>query len=187
MKRKYSEVEESSTSNIYVRNNHVYFYSDVTLESCSQLIQCLEKAKEYCKQLDTPGCIYLHICTDGGDLMTSFAVVDTIVKSDIPVSTICEGCVASAGVLISLAGNKRYIARHGYMLIHELRSGCVGKYTECQDDMKNNDILMKDMMKYINERCQNKLLKTNLDAFLKRDILWNAKKCINYGLVHSIW
>ena len=28
---------------------------------------------------------------------------------------------------------------------------------------------------------------SNLDAFLKRDILWNAKKCINYGLVHSIW
>ena len=72
------------------------------------------------------------------------------------------------------------------MLIHELRSSCYGKYTECKDDMENNDILMKDMIKYINKRCQNKNLELNLEKFLKRDLLWNSKKCLKYGLITKI-
>ena len=73
------------------------------------------------------------------------------------------------------------------MLIHEIRSGCNGKYTECIDDMKNNDILMNDMIKYMNKRCNNKLLKRELPTILKHDIIWDSKKCLKYGLVDEIF
>ena len=45
---------------------------------------------------------------------------------------------------------------------------------------------MKDMIKYINERCNNKHIKQNLEDVLKHDILWNANKCLKFGLVHKI-
>lgn len=72
------------------------------------------------------------------------------------------------------------------MLIHEIRSGCYGKYTECKDDMKNNEILMKDMKNYINKRCNNKTLKRDMNKILEHDIIWDSNKCLRYGLVHKI-
>jgi ATP-dependent protease ClpP protease subunit len=186
MKRKYSEIDESDKENIYRYKHHVYFYSDVTRSSCFQLIKCIEKCKNYIQKKSIKDSIYIHICSDGGDLLSSLAVVDYILNSETDIVTVCEGSVASAGVLISLAGKKRCITKHSYMLIHELRSFCYGKYTECQDDMKNNDILMKDMIKYIQQRCNHPYLQKNLKTILKQDILWNANKCLKYGLVTKI-
>lgn len=67
--------------------------------------------------------IKLYITTYGGCVHSAFNIVDTIHSIDIHVHTICKGCVASAGTLISLSGKKRFITKHSYMLIHELRSG----------------------------------------------------------------
>ena len=72
------------------------------------------------------------------------------------------------------------------MLIHEIRSGCIGKYSECKDDMKNNDIMMIDIKNYMNDRCQNKRLKKKLNKVLKHDLMWNADKCLKYGLITKI-
>ena len=77
--------------------------------------------------------IYIHICSDGGEIFSALSVIDTILSSKIDIVTVCEGCVASAGVLISLAGKERFIRKHAYMMIHEIRSGCMGKYSECQE------------------------------------------------------
>ncbi len=181
-----------SDTQITVDKNKVMFYSDVDPSSCLKLIQCFNKAKEYVaiqnstNEFDVPMKIYIHICSDGGEIFSALSVIDTILNSKIDVVTVCEGCVASAGVLISLSGKERYIRKHGYMLIHEIRSGCIGKYSECQDDMKNNDIIMSDMKAYMNERCNNKLLKKKLNKVLKHDIIWDANKCLKYGLVDKI-
>ena len=157
-----------------------------------KLIQCINKAKEYVamnnilSEFDEPMKIYLYICSNGGDIYPTLAVIDTILSSKIDIVTICEGFVASSGVFIALSGKERYIRKHAYMLIHEIRSGCYGKYSECQDDMKNNDILMNDMKVYMNERCKNKLLKKKLCKVLKHDLLWDSNKCLKFGLVDKI-
>lgn len=181
-----------STDNISVDKNKIMFYSDVDPKSCLKLIQCLDKAKQFVashnsiSDFDGPMKIYIHICSDGGEIFSALSVIDTILSSKIEIVTVCEGCVASAGVLISLAGKERFIRKHAYMMIHEIRSGCMGKYSECQDDMKCNDIIMNRMKMYMNERCENKLLKKKLNKVLKHDIIWNADKCLKYGLVDRI-
>jgi ATP-dependent protease ClpP protease subunit len=186
------EDSETSDEQITVDKNKVMFYSDVDNNSCLKLIQCFNKAKEYVaiqnvtNEFDDPMKVYIHICSDGGEIFSSLSVIDTILNSKVDVVTVCEGCVASAGVLISLSGKERYIRKHAYMLIHEIRSGCIGKYSECQDDMKNNDIIMNDMKTYMNERCNNKLLKKKLNKVLKHDIIWDANKCLKYGLIDKI-
>jgi ATP-dependent protease ClpP protease subunit len=45
---------------------------------------------------------------------------------------------------------------------------------------------MKDMKKYINERCNNKNLKKDINKILEHDIIWDSNKCLKYGLVHKI-
>jgi ATP-dependent Clp endopeptidase proteolytic subunit ClpP len=182
----------SETDTINVNGNKVIFHAEVTKETCFKLIECLEKAKKnVCvdfvnDEFAVMGVIYLYINSDGGDLFAALAVIDRLLSSKVDIITVCEGCVASAGTLISLAGKQRYIRANSYMLIHELRSGCLGKYSECQDDMKNNDILMKQLKTYMNERCNNNKLKKKLVKVLKHDNIWRADKCLKYGLVDKI-
>lgn len=190
-KRKRNENENDTESDtedilIYTNNNKIYFYCDVNSRNILELIKSLNKTKKNIISNNLEKCIYLHICSDGGEIYSALAIIDIILKYDIKIITICEGCVASAGVLISLAGHERYIREHSYMLIHEIRTGCYGKYTECKDDMINNDIIMKDMKKYINERCNNKELKKDMNKILEHDIIWDSKKCLKYGLVDKI-
>jgi ATP-dependent protease ClpP protease subunit len=187
-----SDDEDSSNETITVKRNKVMFHANVNRENSFKLIECLDKAKEYVvihnihSEFDEISNIYLHIFSDGGEVYCAMSIIDYILKSKIPIITVNEGCVASSGVLISLAGEERYIRKNAYMLIHEIRSGCMGKYSECQDDMENNDIIMEQVKNYMNERCDNKLLRKKLDKVLKHDNIWNAEKCLKYGLVDKI-
>ena len=186
------ELESTNTDLISVERNKVMFYSDVTPASCFKLIASINKAKEYVavqnalSEFDEYNKIYLHICSDGGEVFPVLAVIDIILKSKINIITVSEGCVASAGVLLALAGKERYMRPNGYMLLHELRSCSYGKYTVMKDEMKCNDILMKDMKKYILNRCENKKLGDKIDKILEHDIIWNAPRCKKYGLINKI-
>lgn len=184
--------EETDDVIIKVEENRVYFHADVTRENCFKLIESLQKAQEYIairsikNEFEEMGKIYLYLFSDGGELYAGFNVADFIQKSKVDIITVVEGCVASAGTIISMAGKERYIRKNAYMLIHELRSGCLGKYSECQDDMENNNILMDHMKKFVNERCQNSKLEKKLDKVLKHDNIWDSEKCLKYGLVDKI-
>jgi len=184
--------EETEAKIIKVEENRVYFHADVTRGNCFKLRESITKAKEYVaiqnvkNEFDNIMNIYLYIFSDGGEIYAAYSIIDFIIKSNIKIITICEGCVASAGVMISLAGHERYIRKNAYMLIHEIRSGFIGKYSEIQDDMKNNNVLMEQKINYVNDRCQNDKLKKKLNKILKRDTIWNANKCLKYGLVDKI-
>jgi ATP-dependent Clp protease protease subunit len=77
-----------------------------------------------------PKPIKLYITSNGGLVYQVFMAIDTIMNMKVPVHTICKGLVASAGTLLSLAGRKRYITENSYMLIHQIRSGMTGKFSE---------------------------------------------------------
>lgn len=128
--------------------------------------------------------IKLYITTYGGCVHSAFNIVDTIHSMDIPVHTICKGCVASAGTLISLSGKKRFITKHSYMLIHELRTGCWGKFSYLKDEFNNSQELMETIKTYYIHH--TKISIEELDQQLKEDKMWNAIHCLEKGLVHEI-
>jgi len=78
--------------------------------------------------------IYLHLNSTGGDIYASFAAVDAIKQSRLPVITIIEGMVCSGASLISIVGWKRRMNRHSYLMIHELSIvNWSGRYSELQE------------------------------------------------------
>ena len=66
----------------------------------------------------------------------------------VPVHTIINGLAASAGTLISLAGKKRYMYAHSYVMIHEIRGGMWGKLTLLEDQYNNTQRTMNDIINY---------------------------------------
>ena len=128
-----------------------------------------------------------HITTNGGDLLAGFYGYDKIKSSLAPIHTIIEGCVASAGSLLSIAGTTRYITPNSHLLIHQLRTGLYGTYDNLVDEKLNCDHLMSKLLNLYYDNCKRTLTKTKIKEILKRDIFWNANTSILNGFVDEQW
>lgn len=181
---------ENSDDKIERSDNRVYFYSEVTRSKVLELNKEIRNLNldiiQTCKTLsvDDPMHIYLHINSHGGSVFAGLAAVDHIRKSDVPITSIVDGCAASAATMMSIVADHRMIYEHSFMLIHQLSSGTWGKYEELKDDMKNNDLLMKTIKSLYQEH--TKIPKTKLSQMLKHDLWFDAKTCLRYGLVDEI-
>ena len=167
----------------------IFFYTGVTKKSVLELNKKIKSMNvELAQQavvLDIPTPeIKIHINSPGGSLLDCFATMDYIRKSKAPIHTIVEGSAASAATLISVVGHKRTITKHSFMLIHQLSSGLWGKFEEIKDDMQNCQLFMDTIYRVYEEH--TKIPKNVLKDILKRDIYFDAKTCLKYGLVDRI-
>jgi ATP-dependent protease ClpP protease subunit len=171
-------------------NNHIYFYSEVDRESIFDLIMLIREAEEenmltsFKLHID-PIPIFLHINSNGGNICDAFNAIDVIKACRVPIHTIIEGATASAGTLISVVGEKRYICPSAYMLIHQLSSSCWGKMSEIEDEFKNLQELMERIKDIYKE--YTTIPKKELNELLKHDLWLNSDKSLKYGLVDEIW
>lgn len=184
-----SSDDEGDSNNIYTMNNDIYFYSDVTPKSCFELIRELKKTTKKVEELNRKynvnARINLHINSNGGCVHSAFGVIDIINTNRIEVDTYIEGMVASAGTIISIVGKRRYITENSYMLVHQLSTFMGGKMSEIEDDYKNTKNVM-DRIKSLYRRYTTFRVR-ELDDLLKHDLLLDADKCINVGLVDEIY
>jgi ATP-dependent protease ClpP protease subunit len=128
--------------------------------------------------------IILRIKSNGGHVHSAFTIIDAIKEMSIPVHTVCTGLVASAGTLISLAGTKRFMTKHAYMLIHEIRSGSWGTYSNMQDNFENSTNLMNRIKNYY--IINTKITEEDITDILKKDLYWDADVCLEKGLIDEI-
>jgi ATP-dependent protease ClpP protease subunit len=131
-----------------------------------------------------PHPIKLFITSGGGSVYHVLSAIDTIKGMKIPVNTYVKGIAASAATLLSLAGKRKFITENSYMLIHEIRSGMWGKYSELKDDFNNMTVLNDHIKNYYVKN--TKLTKEEVDEQLKQDVIWNPEKCLEKGLVDDI-
>ena len=128
--------------------------------------------------------IRLHLTTYGGSVHAAFAVVDAIRMLKVPVDTVVVGHVASAGTLISVAGARRFMYPHATALLHEVRSGMVGKYSELKDEYLNTSTCMDRMINFYSSR--TKLNREQLPDLLRRDLEWSPQQCLDFGVIDEI-
>lgn len=169
--------------------NHIYFYSEVNRDAIYELISLINEVEEEnnilaFKMKIEPIPIYLHISSYGGCVFSAFNVIDIIKSCKVPIYSIIEGCAASAGTLMSVVCNKRFIRPSSYMLIHQLSSGCWGKMCEIEDEVEN----LKDFMDRIKSIYMEhtKIPKKELTELLKHDLWLNSEKCLKYSLIDEI-
>lgn len=200
--------------NVIDETNSIYFNGDIDSNSMEDLINKLNKMelniknkkkkldniiknaksqiddddelKAYGIDLTTKDInINLYITSNGGNIYDVFGTIDIIKSLSIPVHTICKGCVASAGTLLSLAGKKKLIFENSYMLIHELRTSCWGKFTYVSDNYNNSHQLMKHIKSYYIKNAKN-INAEELEEQLKKDIMWDSHTCLEKGFVDEI-
>ena len=170
--------------------NHIYFHSEVDRGAIFDLIGHIRKAEmeniimahQYCTD---PIPIYLHISSYGGSVFDALTAIDVIQACKVPVHTIIEGATASAGTLMSVVGNKRFMRPNAYMLIHQLSSGFWGKMCEIEDDFENNKEIMEKIKTIYRKHAT--IPKKELAEVLKHDLWWDVSKCMKNGLIDELW
>lgn len=97
---------------------------------------------------EPPELLNLIITSPGGDLNAAFALIDTMKGSAIPVRTIGLGQVASAGLMIFIAGAKghRLLTPNTSILSHQYSWGAFGKEHELFATVKEFDLTTKKMI-----------------------------------------
>lgn len=182
---------KGASSSVYSQYNHVYFNDDISYDTVFALNKELRQVETRLKTtsaalgMKETQPIYLHITTHGGGIHAAFSVVDCIQQLSVPVYTVVDGFVASAGTLITLAGKKKFMTANAYMLIHELRSGVWGKMSSIDEEYLN----LKKVMDHITEYYTKHTLMTKkqLAGILSKDIIWNTDECIKKGLVDDVY
>ena len=181
---------DSAMDTVEGDDNIIYFYAGVSMKENFKLnkeISYLDREMQMISMklgLKTPIPIHLRINSYGGSVFAAFGSIDYMNQSKTPIYTYIDGCAASAGTIMSVCGDQRFIGENSYMLVHQLSSTHWGKYQELQDDMKNSDNLMKRIKEIYEEK--TKIPKTKMDEILKHDLWWDAKTCLKYGLVDEI-
>ena len=181
--------DDDDSSSVESIGSRIFFYSEVSKDSVLNLnkqlrnlsTKLLDVGQQY--EIPTPP-IRLHINSPGGSLLDCFASVDYIRNSKVPVYSIVEGSAASAATIISVVAQKRMMYKNSYMLIHQLSGGMWGKYEEMIDDFKNATVLMER----INEiyKAHTKIPANIVKEVLKRDLWFDSKTCLKYGLVDEV-
>lgn len=192
---KFPKLFGGSDNDVYSEKNHIYFKTDVSRESIDKLATEIDHVNSKLANMQkktamgtfTPNPIYLHITTNGGDLLAGFFAFDKIRASKVPIHTIIEGSVASAGSLLSMAGEHRFMTANSHLLIHQLRTGIIGTYEELVDEKHNCNQFMSKLVNLYHQNCNGKMTKTKIREILKRDIFWDTKTAIKHGLVDEIW
>lgn len=186
------QVEYKEPGYVEILNNRIYFYADIDRDKMLILMKALREKENdllHMQQtwgLDTPPPLHLYIQSYGGYAHAGFSGHDQIKSLNVPVYTYVDGVAASAATLLTIAGTKRFIQKNSVMLIHQARAEYWGLITheELKDEMENSEKTMKIIKNIYLEN--TKLTDKDLDKLLTRDLYFDAKTCLEKGLVDFI-
>ena len=197
-KKTHEEYEEdydkSYNSEVKVEKNHIYMYCDINSKTIYEMISAINKLNfdmqvmkldiNVSHGIELEPVIYLHINSYGGYLYDGFLGADYIVNSKIKIISIIDGYCASSATLLSMCCQERWINKNSSILIHQLRSGHWGKFSEIEEHYKNSKKAQKKLSNFYKR--YTKLSKEEINNWLNKDIEFNSKKSLKMGFVDRI-
>tara|TARA_R110002020_G_scaffold435774_1_gene646016 strand:- start:9 stop:605 length:597 start_codon:yes stop_codon:yes gene_type:complete len=180
---------EAIEKHIAVQDNKIYFYAGVNRNACSELNKKISELETKAITLsnnldtDTPP-IKIFINSGGGSIVSGVSSMDTILRCKVPVWTYVDGFAASAATFMSVVGDHRFMSRNSYMLVHQLSTSFWGTYANFEDEKQNVDLMMKNIKNVYKE--YTKIPMKKIDEILKHDLMWDAKTCLEYGMIDEI-
>ena len=143
---------------------------DISLSSSKGVVEWIFEANF---AEERPELLNLIICSPGGDLNAAFAVIDVMRGSAIPVRTIGLGQIASAGLMIFIAGTKghRLLTPNTSILSHQYSWGAFGKEHELFATVKEFDLTTKKMIEHY-KKCSGLPEKKIREVLLPPQDMW---------------
>ena len=114
--------------------------------------------------------LLLMICSEGGNLEDAFALIDVMRTSKIAIKTVGLGVIASAGLMIFIAGSpgRRVLTPNTSILSHQFTAGHAGKAHELFATVKEFELVQQRVLS-LYQAC------TGLDERKIREVLLPAQ------------
>lgn len=164
-----------------------YFSGEVSQQSAKEVITWIldENFKP-----TTPNYkhLTLMITSFGGDMLAAFAVIDVMRGSRIPIHTVGLGVIASAGLMIHIAGEKgnRVITPNTSILSHQWSWGAFGKEHELVATQKQYDLTTRRVLDHY-KKCTGLTEKVIRSKLLPAQDVWlGSDEAIQYNLTDVV-
>lgn len=193
-KRKLDENNGSQTnSGIFVIGTEIHFSCGINKETIQEMINSISllinNHKENSSGKPEQLTITYIVDSPGGMVTAVLKFVDylNIVRKKydwLKFVSIISGMTASAGTIMAIVADERYITENAHAMVHELSAGNSSKYTELMSYM---DYLYKLHSTLVSIYCK----KTNLSVddvedILRKETWFSAKEYLDYGFVDAI-
>lgn len=181
--------------NEYVDQSYVYLKGEITVESCSEVIESIIKINypSYSKDEEGfdvedpyPDVINLFITSSGGDMSGAFSLINIIRGSRIPVRTIALGEASSAGLCILMSGHQRVVTPYSTLMSHSFSSGAEGTFHDLINAAEAFKTFHEKILEFYIE-CTGldiDFVKKNLLA--ERDHYFSPETAIEYNMVDLV-
>ena len=128
--------------------------------------------------------IKLLVYSYGGDGNACFSLLDIIAISKTPVYTYNMGVAMSAGLLILLAGHKRFCLKNSTALAHSGSGGAQGTFEQTEAQMKDYKRFVDTMRNYIIE--QTNIDTKTLNKYKNKEWYLYSEDQVKFGIVNKI-
>lgn len=200
LKRTYDEAfiqnENSLVENkmVYRMNNEIYFSTGVNQRSIQEVIYCMmEVINEHIKKhgedtTEELNIIYI-VDSPGGSVTAILRFVDFLdlmreKHKFLKFTSVITGLVASAGTIMAIVADKRFMTKNAHAMVHELSSGNSGKYTEL---VSYGGFLRKlhDKLADIYVKKTGKT-KKKVEKIMSKETWFTAEEYLSYGFIDEI-
>lgn len=127
--------------------------------------------------------IKIMIFSSGGDLYAAINLLNVMLISATPIHTYNMGMAMSAGLLILLAGSKRYCLGGSKAMIHSGSAGIMGTAEQVEDTSKDYKKTIEYMQDYILSRAN--IDKKEFGRKKARDWYLDVPEQLKYGICHE--
>lgn len=201
--RKYSDIGLGNNKQKYVMNNYdndvytigneIHFTAEINKVTIQKLIRQMSSLihKHKKKSVGKPEKLSIVYVVDsrGGSVTSVLKFVDfvSLMKSKfkwVEFVSIISGLVASAGTIMSIVADKRYMTKHSHAMIHELSSDNSGKYAEMRSYMLFLNKLHDCLMSIYLEKCNK--TKNELEVLLRAETWFSAEEYLEHGFVDEL-
>lgn len=130
--------------------------------------------------------IQFYISSPGGYVTSGFAIYDTMLSLNSPVSTICTGLAASMASILLSAGAKgrRFVQPHAKVMIHQPSGGAQGQASNIEIQAAEILKIKEQSARILAENCGQTYERVIKD--FNRDYWMDASESVEYGIVDEI-
>lgn len=142
------DIQENTHSDALHDNGMYVFMGEVTQENICPIIEWILYENFVVKKKKKE--LLLMICSEGGDTSAAFALIDVMRSSRIPIKTVGLGMIASAGLLMFIAGTpgRRILTPNTSILSHQFSWYNEGKAHELFATMKEFELTQARMLSH---------------------------------------
>lgn len=177
---------DKSPGQLLQENGMYVFMAEVDHESIKPVIEWILHENFVSKKRRKE--LLLMICSEGGSVECAFALIDVMHSSQIPIKTVGLGQIASAGLLIFLAGSKgrRVLTPNTSILSHQFSWGSDGKAHELFATIKEFELCQTRMVRHYQDTTGLDEQQIRQTLLPPHDVWLTAEEAMAYNICDAI-